>query len=110
MKMIAFFAAGLLAVSAAVSARAAEARENWEKNCAQCHGKTGAADTKMGKILHAKDLTDAKVQASFTDAEAATAIKNGIKENGKTKMKAFGDKLSDDEVKALVAYVRTLKK
>jgi mono/diheme cytochrome c family protein len=25
-------------------------------------------------------------------------------------MKAFGGKLSDDEIKALVAYVRTLKK
>jgi mono/diheme cytochrome c family protein len=33
-----------------------------------------------------------------------------VKENGKTTMKAFGDKLSDDEIKALVAYVRTLKK
>jgi mono/diheme cytochrome c family protein len=109
MKTIAFVAAGLLAVSAA-SVRGADARANWDKDCAQCHGKTGAADTKMGKILNAKDLTDSKVQASFTDAEAATAIKDGIKENGKTKMKAFGDKLSDDEVKALVAYVRTLKK
>jgi mono/diheme cytochrome c family protein len=110
MKTIVFLAAGLLAVSGATSVRAAGAKENWDKNCAQCHGKTGAADTKMGKVLNAKDLTDAKVQASFTDAEAANAIKNGMKENGKTKMKAFGDKLSEDEVKALVAYVRTLKK
>ena len=61
-------------------------------------------------MLNAKDLTDPKVQASFTDAQAADAIKNGIKEDGKTKMKAFGDKLSADEIKALVAYVRTLKK
>ena len=49
-------------------------------------------------------------QASFTDADAAKAIKEGMKEDGKTVMKAFGDKLSDDEIKALVAYVRTLKK
>ena len=33
-----------------------------------------------------------------------------MKENGKTTMKAFGDKLSDEEIYALVAYVRTLKK
>jgi Cytochrome c553 len=51
-----------------------------------------------------------KKQASFTDAKAATAIKDGVKQNGKTTMKAFGGKLSDDEIKALVAYVRTLKK
>ena len=64
----------------------------------------------MGKMLNAMDLTDPKKQASFTDSQAATAIKNGIKQNGKTTMKAFGGKLSDDEIKALVAYVRTLKK
>jgi len=76
----------------------------------QCHGKSGAADTKMGKLLSAKDLSSAEVQAGFTDAQAADAIKNGVKKDGKTKMKAFGDKLSEDEVKALVAYVRSLKK
>ena len=64
----------------------------------------------MGKTLNAKDLTDAKVQAGFTDAKAAESIKNGVKENGKTTMKAFGDKLNDADIKALVAYVRTLKK
>ena len=109
MKIITYIAVSLLAVSAA-SMRAGSAQENWNKDCAQCHGKTGAADTKMGKKLNAKDLTDAKTQAGFTDAEAAKAIKEGMKENGKTVMKAFGDKLSDEEVAALVAYVRTLKK
>jgi len=109
MKIITYIAVSLLVVSAA-SVRAGSATENWNKDCAQCHGKTGAADTKMGKKLNAKDLTDAKTQASFTDAEAAKAIKEGIKENGKTMMKGFGDKLSDEEVAALVAYVRTLKK
>jgi mono/diheme cytochrome c family protein len=109
MKIITYFGVSLLAVSA-ISVRAGDAAANWNKDCMQCHGKTGAADTKMGQKLSAKDLTDPKVQASFTDAEAAKAIKEGIKENGKTKMKAFGDKLSDADVKALVAYVRGLKK
>ena len=63
-----------------------------------------------GKMLNAMDLTDPKKQASFTDAQAAAAIKDGIKQNGKTTMKAFAGKLTDDEVKALVPYVRTLKK
>jgi mono/diheme cytochrome c family protein len=109
MKIIALIALTLFAVATA-SLDAATAQENWTKDCMQCHGKTGAADTKMGRLLSAKDLTSPQVQASFTDAQATDAIKNGIKENGKTKMKAFGDKLSGDEVKALVAYVRTLKK
>ena len=97
-------------IAAPLSLRAADAKTNWANNCAQCHGASGKGDTKMGKMLNAMDLTDAKKQASFTDAQAATAIKDGVKQNGKTAMKAFGGKLSDEEIKALVAYVRTLKK
>jgi cytochrome c6 len=99
-----------LLLTSAYSLRAADAKANWDANCAQCHGKSGAADTKMGKQLNAKDLTDPKVQAGFSDAKATKSIKEGVKENGKTTMKAFAGKLTDDEIKALVAYVRTLKK
>jgi mono/diheme cytochrome c family protein len=92
------------------SARAADPKTNWANNCAQCHGADGSANTKMGKMLNAKDLTDPKVQAEFTDAKATQSIKDGVKQGGKTTMKAFAGKLSDDEIKALVAYVRKLKK
>jgi cytochrome c1 len=37
------------------------------------------------------------------------AIKEGIKDGDKTRMKA-AEGLTEDEMKALVAYVRTLKK
>jgi mono/diheme cytochrome c family protein len=97
-------------LAAPLSGRAADAKTNWDNNCAQCHGKDGRADTKMGKTLSAKDLTDPKVQAAFTDAKATQSIKEGVKQNGKTTMKAFGGKLTDDEIKALVTYVRGLKK
>lgn len=109
MKTIASIIITLL-VASAYSVRAADAKANWDANCAQCHGKDGSANTKMGKQLNARDLTDAKVQASFSDAKATESIKEGVKEGGKTTMKAFGGKLTDDEIKALVAYVRTLKK
>jgi mono/diheme cytochrome c family protein len=109
MKTIVIITVSLFAASA-MSVRAADAKANWDNNCVQCHGKNGAADTKMGKTLNAKDLTDPKVQADFTDAKATQSIKEGVKENGKTTMKAFGGKLTDAEIKALVAYVRTLKK
>jgi mono/diheme cytochrome c family protein len=109
MKAIAIITLSLVA-ALAISAHAADPKTNWANDCAQCHGPDGKANTKMGKILNAKDLTDPTVQASFTDAKAAEVIKNGVKQNGKTTMKAFGGKLTDDEIKALVAYVRTLKK
>jgi len=109
MKTILVIAAISLAAFA-FSVRAADPKTNWANNCAQCHGPGGKGDTKMGKMLSAMDLTDPKKQASFTNAQAAAAIKDGVKQNGKTTMKAFGGKLTDDEIKALVAYVRTLKK
>jgi mono/diheme cytochrome c family protein len=96
--------------AAPLALRAADAKTNWANNCAQCHGADGKANTKMGKTLNAKDLTDPKVQAEFTDAKATQSIKEGVKQNGKTTMKAFGGKLTDEEISALVKYVRTLKK
>jgi mono/diheme cytochrome c family protein len=89
---------------------AADASALWAQNCASCHGKDGSGNTMMGKKLGVKDYRDAKVQAAFSDAEVARAIKEGVKTNGKETMKPFGSKLSDPDIKALVAYVRTLKK
>ena len=89
--------------------RAADAKEIWEKQCAKCHGSDGKGDTKMGKKLEVKDYTDAKVQASMKDDEMTDIIKKGKKEGDKTKMKPFTD-LSDAEVKALVAHIRSFKK
>lgn len=107
---LALILTGSLIIASSLSVLGADAKANWDANCAQCHGKDGRADTKMGKQLNAKDLTDPKVQAAFSDAKATQSIKEGVKENGKTTMKAFGGKLTDDEIKALVAYTRTLKK
>ena len=73
----------------------------WAQKCASCHGKDGSGNTAMGKKLGVKDYTK---NQSFSDAEATNAIKNG-----QGKMKGF-KQLSDADVKALVAYVRSLKK
>jgi mono/diheme cytochrome c family protein len=92
-----------------LSAWSADPQTNWSNNCVICHGQDGSANTPMGKALNAKNLRSAEVQASFSDAEATEAIKNGVQRNGAMAMLAFGGKLTDDEIKALVAYVRTLK-
>src|ERR1035437_569029 len=99
-----------LLIAGAVSVRAADAKENWEKNCTKCHGADGKGKTKMGEKLAIKDYTDAKVQDGMKDDAMTKAIKEGVKDGEKTKMKAYGDVLSDDEVKALVKYVRDFKK
>ena len=94
---------------AATLGRAAPAAENWENECASCHGADGKAQTKQGKKLKIRDYTDPKVQAELKDDAMFKAIKEGVVENGKERMKGFAETFTDDEIKELVAYIRTLK-
>lgn len=108
MKKVLLFCA-IFSVTAAITASAADAKEIWEKSCAKCHGADGKGQTKMGQKLGIKDYTDAKVQADMKDDEAFKAIKEGLKDkDGKTLMKPAED-VSDAEIKALIAYMRSLK-
>ena len=109
MKKLAIVPLALL-VAGTISVRAADAKENWDKHCAKCHGPDGKGKTKMGEKLGIKDYSDAKVQEAMKDGEMTKAIKEGVKKGEKTRMKAFGEALSDDEIKALVKHVREFKK
>ena len=100
----------VLVVAAATSVFAAEVKENWEKNCQKCHGADGKGNTKMGRQSGVKDYTDPKVQEELKDDKAIKTIKEGIVEKGKKKMEPYGDKLTNDEIKALIAYLRAFKK
>lgn len=98
------------ALCAALAAFGADAAANWKEHCSKCHGDTGKGDTKMGKKLSIADLTDPAVQAKFTDEAAMKAMKEGIKDKSdKVAMKPI-ENVSEADMKALVAYVRTLKK
>jgi mono/diheme cytochrome c family protein len=94
---------------ATLSARAGDAKALYDQSCAKCHGADGKGDTKMGKKLEIKDFTDAKVQADMKDDAMLKAIKEGVKDGEKTRMKAV-EGLSDEEMKALVGYIRKFKK
>ncbi len=90
-------------------AQSEDAKSLFGAKCAMCHGKEARGDTKMGEKLKIRDFSDPKVQAVLKDEEMIKAIKTGIKEGAVTKMKGF-DQLTDDQVKALVEYLRSLKK
>lgn len=89
---------------------AADAGANWAEHCAKCHGENGKGETKMGRKLGISDLSDAVVQAKFTDEQALKAMKEGVKDkDGKVTMKPV-ENLTEPELKALVGHVRSLKK
>ncbi len=95
---------------AALSAYGADAAATWTDQCAKCHGADGKGETKMGKKLGIADLTDAAIQAKFTDADVLKFVKEGIKDKeGKLAMKPI-EGLTDDDIKALVPVVRGFKK
>lgn len=109
MKSVLLLTAGIC--TAALGIRAASMPENYETHCVSCHAKDGKGETKAGRKAQVKDLTDKAHQASFTDAVALKSIKEGLKDDkGKERMKAYGEKLTDDEIKALIAHVRTFAK
>src|SRR5229473_224787 len=82
-----------------------DAKATFDSQCASCHGKDGRAKSLHGKHVHARDLTDAGWQNEVSDERLFNSITKG-----KGKMPAFGKKLSEDQIDALVRYVRQFKK
>src|SRR5947207_11765159 len=92
------------------AAQAADAKENWEKHGQKCHGADGKGQTKMSRQSGVKDYTDPKVQEELKDENAIKTIKEGIVEKDKKRMDPYKEKLTDDEIKALITYIRNFKK
>lgn len=89
-----------LALSWSGSAFAADGAALYKTKCAACHGADGSGNTPVGKSLKVKALSSEEVQ-KMTDAELTKAI-----EKGKGKMPAFAGKLSDEELKDVVKFIR----
>lgn len=82
----------------------------WSKNCKKCHGEEGKGDTKIGQKFGVQDYSDAAVQAKFTDQEIIKVTKEGVFDEGKKKMPPYADKLSDEEIAAMVPLIRSFVK
>ncbi len=76
----------------------------FEEQCVGCHGPDGHAQTEMGKKVKAADLTSSAVQQQ-SDSQLEKVIKDG-----KDKMPSFDQKLSDDEIRSVLAYIRRIGK
>ena len=101
---IAMFAlAAALVVSTVRPAHAEDAAALYKSKCQVCHGADGKGDTAAGKKMGVKDFHSPEV-VKMTDADLVKTTTDG-----KGKMPAYKGKISDDDIKALVKYIHTLK-
>ena len=75
--------------------------------CQGCHGVDGKGQTKLGQKYGARDYTDPKVKAALNDEQVIKAISEGVVKDGKTVMHPIGNRLTEDEIKAVAAYMKS---
>lgn len=102
--VMAFAASFVLALAMSTSAAAQDAAALYKTKCVACHAADGSGDTPVGKKLGVKSFSDPEV-AKSTDAAWIDATKKG-----KNKMPAYEGKLTDDQIKDLVTFIRGLAK
>jgi mono/diheme cytochrome c family protein len=76
----------------------------YKSKCAGCHGADASGNTPVGKSMKIRDLHSADVQKQ-TDAQLTDIITGG-----KSPMPAYKDKLTAEQIKGLVGYIRELSK
>ncbi len=84
--------------------RAQDRAALYKTKCAACHGADGKGETAIGKANKVRDLGSAEVQKQ-SDAELTTII-----ETGKGKMPGYAKSLKPEQIKELVACVRSMAK
>ena len=107
--VIAVLAAAIITFSPLANpAHAADGKDVFQTNCLMCHGATGAGNEQLAKAFKIEpsrlDLTKHEMKTK-SEAELAATVKTG-----KGRMPAFGNKLSDADIKAVVQFIKSLSK
>ena len=103
--------ASFVKIKDVVNADKANGKKLFNKNakpiaCKMCHGKTGAGDGKLGKILkpHPRNFTCKATMEKISAGQMFWIIKNGSKGTG---MVAHKKTLKDKEIWDVIKYIRT---
>ena len=97
--------------AATVSGDAAAGHQVHVGNCQRCHGPQGKGDGPAGKLLKTKpaDWTDKSKMSKLSDDYLYKIISGGGGAVGKsTLMPAFKDKLSDQQIRDVISFIRGL--
>ena len=102
--------AALLPVqSGAADDQYARAAHNYDTYCVQCHGvnRNGKGINSSSMSVQPRDHSDAKGMSDIPDKELFDAIKEGgLAVNKSVLMPVWGNVLSEEEIKEMVAYLR----
>lgn len=94
----------ILIASTASTTFAQSGADTYKSKCQMCHAADGSGDTPAGKSTKARPFTDPDVMKMSDDDLIA------ITKNGHGKMPAYAGKLTDPQIKDVVAHIRTLQK
>ncbi len=97
-------AAAVLSFAGVVGFAQSASEATYKAKCQMCHGAKGLADSPAGKTMKVKPVTDPEVK-SMNEAKMVDAVHNGM-----GKMQPYKDKLTDAQIKDVVAYFRTFLK
>jgi mono/diheme cytochrome c family protein len=78
--------------------------DTYKAKCAMCHGADGLATSQMAKNMKVLSFK-APTMMKASDAQFIASTKKG-----KGTMKGYAGKLTDAQIKDVIAYVRTLQK
>lgn len=91
----------LAAASFAAGQDSGAGADVYKAKCVTCHGPDGSGHTAVGKSLQVADLRSAEVQKK-PDAELIQSVSEG-----KGNMPGFKGNITDDEIHAVITFVRT---
>jgi mono/diheme cytochrome c family protein len=103
-RRVALALAATLVFATAGFAAPPDGKTVYKHNCALCHGPEGTPNAMFAK-KKVPDFRDAAWQKSKTDADLKKVVTEGVKD---TLMRSFTDRLTPEEIDAVLAYVRTL--
>ena len=86
------------------AAFAQSAADTYKSKCQMCHAADGSGDTPAGKSMKVLPFSRPEV-VKMSDDDLIAVVKNG-----KAKMPAYAGKLTDAQIKDVVAYIRSLQK